>query len=278
MIGTYSAPYNPVPVKQRNEAFIEPIFTTIIRLANGTDVSASFRTMVYWQPHTPASSNSSLNGRQAVQRINYCQTPTARFIHSRCQRFRGLQVSLRDYVVFCREYPFSQYNPSDGIYETVVTREEGACGPREHCVDDLELQIATCVNLDEESETTDSAHQDSHNSQVNGYSKGSQQGSNDPDGGRTNDFSQDIAGLTAGRGLGNKRVGIIVSAADGITPLGLQNLEVDLGIESGSQTCQHCFGLRTQKAAADADFLTTKATLLATTAVTGFIWVTVFAG
>ena len=113
------------------------------------------------------------------------------------------------------------------------------------------------------------------------------------------------------RGIGNRRASVIVSTTmtgpdnnttNGIRPLGLEKLEVDTGSSTGAsagadsgsggkvqqqqqqqqqrqqQTCEHCFGLRTRKAATDADFLSTKATLMATTALTGIVWITVFSG
>lgn len=293
IIGIHSAPHDLALVNRRDETFTEPIFTTRIRLANGTDVSTSFHTMVYWQPDTPAPSNSSLNSRQfnPARRIQSCSSPTARFIQSHCTHARGLGVSLQDYTVFCQELPGPLQDLTDGLLDPLITIEEGACGPHELCVDewwheDPNETTATCVDFTAflgPRNLTRITFREPLDSNAGDAARGSGHGHDDPAGGGAGDFPLDEAKVSAGRGLGNRRASVIVSAADGSTPLGLQNLEVDLGVDSGhrteeQQTCHHCFGLRTQKAATDADFLMTKATLLATTAVTGLVWITIFAG
>lgn len=297
IIGIYSIPYDSTPIKRRDEPSTR--FTTSIRLANGTDVTTAFKTMVYWQPDTPALSNSSLHGRQVyrVRRIDSCQSRTAQFIQSRCQRVRGLEVSVQNYIVLCREPPPPQYI-DHGMNEPIDTIEEGTCEPNELCVEDTVNVMATCVNRDdfiEANKDTDSDQSDGDtNSSVNQESQGSHEVNSNPEGfkhghqhpatgGHTDDLSRLAAEFLTERALGNRKTSVIVSAADGTTPLNLQNLEVDLGIDNGhriekQKKCDHCFGLRTQRATANTDTLMTKATLLATTAVTGIVWITVFAG
>ncbi len=87
------------------------------------------------------------------------------------------------------------------------------------------------------------------------------------------------------REIGQKKAGIAVSRADGSQVIGLNALEVDVGVRGGDdegkvqqQRCKDCYGMQTRTAPPDADFMNIEATLMATAAMAGIIWVTVFAG
>lgn len=188
--------------------------------------------------------------------------------------------------------------------------EEGSCAPHEICVNDMPLQqtdpgiVATCVDMNNflpgppdprQTAVTAAGRLDAQNPQSTttahqGTSGGNQDGS--PGENEAEDDFEDLMGWLVDRGIQGRRASVIVSGGNGTTPLGLQSLEVDTGAGSVSnaggagagagkvqqQTCKDCFGLRTKKAAPDADFLSTKATLMASTAITGLVWITVFSG
>ena len=146
--------------------------------------------------------------------------------------------------------------------------------------------VATCVDMKGflvGPNPTQSIHHGSQGPQAVEGAEGSQHSSQYLAGGGSGGFSVSAARLLRGKGLGNRRASVIISGTNGTTPLGVESLEVDIGTGgSGNvqqqQTCTDCFGLRTQKAAPNADFLATKATLMATTALTGLVWVAVFSG
>ena len=290
-------PYNRTPLQRRNGSSTNPIITTTIHAANGTEVTSSFHTMVYWQQDTIVAPNANLTDRQVntVRRINTCRSHSARFVQSHCAHSVGHETSLLEFVVYCQESRSPRYNiamghnPHGELLEPLVTTETGACEPHEICVNDMPPTVtgqmmATCVDTngflrnDNPSTTIRQGSQDQHGDST----EPSEQGPSNPGGSLDQEWSIEAALTAVNRALGNRRASVVISGPNGTMPLGVRSLEVDTGAESGGkvqqQTCSKCFGLRTQEAAANADFLSTKVTLMATTALTGLVWVTVFSG
>ena len=161
--------------------------------------------------------------------------------------------------------------------------EEGSCDEDEICVNsmphDKQQQswnghpIATCVQTKDFLEDPQESERIHEGARMHGSNAGQYVG----------DALREIAA---------KKAGIVLAGDDGTKPIELDWLVVDVGAEgdgsgAGSsevqqqqqrRTCRDCFGLRTQKAPVDANFLKIEATLLGTAVTAGVIWVTVFAG
>ena len=276
-IPALTIPYTPISIGRRNVSLTSPTITTIVRSANGTNITSSFRTLVYYQSNT-ISLNSNLTDRQtaSVRRITSCRSARAEFLGSSCSHSRGSDISLLEYKVHCREDQIPNYRlmvvpgladmpPPEPRYFT----EEGSCFDHEICVNSMphergDVSIATCVGTEYFLEDPEKSERVYEGSQGQGSSAGQYLGD-------------------ALRAIGAKKAGIVVSGQDGTTPIELDSLEVDIGAEGGGSKmqqmkCRDCFGLRTHVAALDADLLKIEATLTATVATAGFIWVTFFAG
>ena len=160
------------------------------------------------------------------------------------------------------------YNLTGMPLEPHYFSEEGSCSKDEICVNSIpherqEDPIATCVDsraFPEDPRKKARIHE------------GAQ--------GQESSTGQYIG--DALRAIAAKKAGIVVSGEDEAIPIELDNLEVDIGVESGGskvqQTCRNCFGMRTRVAALDAGLMKIEATLMATAATAGLIWVTIFAG
>ena len=271
----FSAPRGPVSIQRRNASLTSPSFMTRVRSANGTDVSSSFRTLIYWQSDT-ISRNSNLTDRQsAARQITTCRSHSARFLGSRCKHSNGFEVSLQEYEVHCQEYPSPRYNlmmghdPAGALLEPLPTFEGGSCSEHEICVNSMPSwaygrEVATCV------ETKDFIPDDEYDHSVHQGAEGVPPGS-------TGKYIGDAL-----REISARSAGIVASGSNGSTPLGLGWLEVDTGAEVGGkvqkQRCKDCFGLRVRETTPNADFMKIEATLMATTITTGLIWVSIFAG
>ena len=260
-----AAPYDSLSLLRRNVSSTSPTITTIVHSANGNDVSSSFRTLVYWQSNTVAP-NSSLTDRQApVRQINTCQSHFAQFIGSHCKHSDGFDVSIREYVVHCQRNPSWRsswrINNTEPPFEPSIVTEEGSCSENEICVNSMSHGapghgVATCVEMKDFLPDED-------------YSQSF-----------TQEGTQQHVG-DALREIGAKKAVIVFSEQNGAV-IELDSLEVDTGAEVGGrlqkQLCKDCFGMRTKKAAADADLMQIEATLIATTLAAGIIWVSVLAG
>ena len=269
-------------------------------------------------PTTKNTSNLNDRQVPQARKMNACRSHTARFVQSQCAHSRGLEVSLLEYVVYCQEYPSPRYNLAMGHgyhstnewLEPLITMEEGSCEAHEICVNDMPLQqttpgmVATCVDMNNflpgppnpRQTATAAGRLEAQNPQPNTTAHQSTSGGNQggsPGENEAEEGFEDLMGWLVEGGIQGRRASVIVSGGNGTTPLGLQSLEVDTGPGSVSsaggaggggggkvqqQTCKDCFGLRTKKATPDADFLSTKATLMASTAITGLVWITVFSG
>lgn len=275
--------------------------TSTVRSANGTDVSSSFHTKVYYQsnPRRDDTAASNLTGRQTDygRLIDSCRSSTAEFLGSTCgHTHHGATVSLREYTVRCKMLPVPNYRlmmlgvdltgmPAN---EPRYFREENMCEEGEICVDSLPPSkkqrqgasssssssswsrwkpVATCV-------------------QVGYYIE-------DPQGDERKRKGQMVQESWPGESTKSgvmvikaKRAGIVIAGKDGMEPAELDSLTVDVGTQSSSgldevqqqRTCRDCFGLRTQTASMDADFIKIEATLAGLAATAGVVLVTVFAG
>lgn len=296
-VGAPATPQTPNPIRRRKDTAHSPRITTTVRSANGTDLTPSFRTKVYWQPKNIVAPASNLTGRQTspARRIDACQSHSARFFGSHCRHSRGFEMSLREYTVLCQEYPSPRYNvamgysPTAPLLQPLVTTEDGSCLAHEICVNDVAHGVttpsmATCVNIDDffdDDSQTEATRPETLRIE-GGVATDTQPGGLQDTAGGSGDPSMGDALQAVDRVLGGKRASVVISGQDGVMPLGVRTLEVDTGAESGGrvqrQTCTKCFGLRTQEAAENTDFLNTKATLMAATALSGIVWMSVLSG
>ena len=275
-----SAPPERFRLHSRNETLSSPTITTIVRSSNGTDVSSSFRTLVYYQSDRVLRT-SNLTDRQvlSVRRIDSCRAAGAHFLGSLCVHSQGPEVSLWRYTVHCEIAPipmydlFNPFNPNGGPpAEPRLFAEHGSCAEHEICVNSMPhevhgVPVATCVDMKNFLPTPRDSEDIRQGTQGQGSSTVQQIGS-------------------ALQQIGAKKAGIAFSRPDASSVIELDALEVDVGMQGHDRevgqkqqaACKDCYGMRTKIAPADADFMKIEATLMATAAMAGVIWVTIFAG
>ena len=275
-----ASPHQPFSLRRKDDSSTLPTINTTILSANGTDLTDSFKIMIYNQPNKSIASSLSNRQPSFSRPITFCKSPTAAFLTSYCKhsRSRNILVRLQDYTVHCQELrpltstvviPTSQSSTTDAEpflstsepqfvrpYLPPVVSEDGACAPEEICVDGpLFSGVAHCVST---------AYF------VQMINKG-----------RGQSDVQEAVGELAG-----KTARMIVSEADGSTPLEVQGIDLKAGVTeekvnaertpTQERKCRHCFELRTQKMAQGTDFLKTEASLMtAATVAAGVVWLIV---
>ena len=276
---TFAFPQTSLSLYRRNDNSSSKISTTILS-PNGTDITSSFRTMVYYPPKvvapdpTPTSpdKSSTLNPRgtltysylgRPIGGDGMCRSPTAEFQHSVCKRTLGLTSRVQDFLVYCQESPSPQPStanrggPAGTSYQRhdpPVLAEEGSCWDDEICIDGIFADqgypaLASCV-LEEDY---------NHNE------------------------DEDIEEELEGRGAQ-----ITVTALDGRAPMRMRNLEIEAARRGnrygGSgrletiRECGDCFQLKTKALAAGTTHLKMEATAMTAGAMAGILWVTVLSG
>ena len=274
-----TAPHEHFSLYPRNESLSSPAITTIVHSSDGTDISSSFRTLVYYQSD-PTLRTSNLTDRQvlSVRRIDSCKARGADFMGSLCMHSQGTEISLSRYTVHCRMAPipmydlFNPFSPNGGLpAEPRLFAEHGACAEHEICVNSMPhevhgVPVATCVDM----KTFLPTPRDSEDIRQGTQGQGS--------------ITEQQLGSKLHQ-IGAKKAGIAFSKQDASSVIELNALEVnvgmqghDRGVDLKQQACKDCYGMKTQVAPAGADFMKIEATLMATAVMTGVIWVTVFAG
>ena len=289
-VQTLSSPHILSLLQRRNDLSSPGPVTinTTILSQNGTDLTPSFHTRVYYQPKIVApdlnltgrdilSSRGTLSvlGRPVVD----CRSPTATFQHSHCKHRNGIHGSMQEYLVYCQESDTVQpsstsqgrrYTPrprpqtanrggpagtSYQPHDPPFLAEEGSCLPHEICVDGIFENrgwpvIASCMKMDDFTE-------DDNNSREDGQ----------------------IEWLTG------RSARVVITAPDGATPLTMSGMEVDSGRRSGGnvrkKTCTNCFELKTGMFEEGTNSLKLEASVVntaAAAAAVGIAWVAVFSG
>ena len=274
--------------------------TSTVRSANGTDVSSSFHTRVYYQsnPRRDGFPASNLTGRQTAdygRLIDSCRSSTAEFLGSTCgHNHHGATVSLREYTIRCKMLPVPNYRlmmlgvdltgmPAN---EPRFFREEDVCEDGEICVDSVppskkQRQVSSS------SSSSNRWKPVARCLQVGYYYVEDPQGDErNRKGQKVQESGPEQSAQSGVMVIKTKRAGIVIAGKDGMKPVELDSLTVDVGTQNSSgldevqqqRTCRDCFGLRTQTASMDADFIKIEATLAALAATAGVVLVTIFAG
>jgi hypothetical protein len=235
------------PHRSRDDLSSPQTINSTIYSANGTDLTSSFRTMIYFQSNK--TDYTGLSDRQVSfsRPINTCRCPNTTFIRSFCKHQvdqRGM-YSLQEYRVFCHDNPrpiVRTPRPGGGynvkVHVGKFRREEGACTQEEICVDGAGAdEVAYCVSKE--------------------------------------NFVRLIQ-------RGEKTARTIISQADESTPLEVQGIDLQAGFIGNmnedkpivqERKCRYCFELRTQKMAEGTNFLQTEASLMtAATVAAGVVW------
>ena len=94
--------------------------STTILAPNGTDITSSFRTMVY-NPRKRVAPDQNITICDDTQKMNprgtlttsylgrplggngFCSSPTAEFQHSICKRSLGVPATIQEFVIYCQE-------------------------------------------------------------------------------------------------------------------------------------------------------------------------------
>ena len=267
-----TAPLESSSVPRRDNYPLSPNITTMIHSADGTDVSSSFRTLVYYQPATVTHASNLTDRRDLLtRRIDSCREAGAQFLGSACVHSSGDNISLWRYITHCRINPIPMYdlfNFEPGPQpEPRIFVERGSCEPQ-ICVNSMPhespgVRVATCVDP---KKFLPSPRKPGAIDQA-AEGEGS------------------IGPQYLLREIGKQRAGVTFSRSDASEVIELDALEVDVGVQGGEgggqlqqQSCKDCYGMRTKPAPEHADSMKIEATLMATAALTGVIWVTIFAG
>lgn len=301
-----ASPYaSPELYQNRSNNSSQPppsVIATTILSPNDTDLTLSFRILLYYNP--PFSNNNSnplnLSNRQTStsrRPIDFCQSPTASFLTSYCRYSRGHYSALQDYMVFCQEDlpPRQHQEPSTTGSSTTpsssssspafyqfqhhhhllpqMTTEYGACQQNEICVDgELGEGMAYCVNksefellkqLVEESDPEENGENGSSSSRKGRRRKGGGDG----------------GWITVGRkgGLRRKAAQMVISGVEGVMPMEVGGLNLKGGVwrdgprsvDNGGDVvvkqerrCEGCFELRTGRLEDETNFLETQAKIM----------------
>ena len=255
VLKTLARPNDHFSLHHRSNSSNPPTIETTILSANGSNISASFHTMVYMQPEKMIS-NSSLNGRQdsSARQIDTCEESfSVRFLRSRCQHKGWVgRPSLQEYTVDCR---VKLVYSNAGLGLRKIT---GHCAPDEVCINQPWLTesgdvIANCVSK--------SAFEEVDDSQLPSLI------------GKTENFM-------AAKQLARRRTSMLISKQDGATPLSVRVLEMDTLADAGmliqKSLCKDCYGLRTtKKLSLKAKALIMRIIVMDMKAIGGFIWLSI---
>lgn len=266
---------------------------------DGTDVSSSFRTLLFRSPVVEAPSNlTDRQVRPTFRPINFCRREGTEFLDSQCDYGRGVRHSLQRYKVSChvlrtgnvarsmyiREYvSFSSHFVSNSFYSRAIEEvkkavmfitqlsltknispKQGFCNEGEICVNGLPgsgntPRVAHCFEQDDFEPIPD-------------Y--------NTPEGkARLEQF------------LRNAKASAVVSRTDRSTVMTVESLEIDAGIAGAGKVggqvgptsqskCTDCVDVATGKMREGTDFLSmdVKVNVVAAAAVAGIVWLTILSG
>ena len=259
--------HRSVPHTRRDDPASQ-INTTILS-ASGKDVTSSFQIMIYNQPNTTTVTGLSDRQVSSARPINFCESPTAIFILSRCKHSDPHlpahdRATLQDYSVTCVES--TEQPPRATLGATFLpgypnltapyfnipdsSRASGRCNHNEICVDgQFENPIAWCVSTEYFVRKINSGER------------------------------QDTKKIGE---LAGKTAQMIVSHSDKSTPMRVKGIDLRAEVIGESNTgagtvqereCQYCFELGTQKMEEGTDFLRTEASLMsAATVITGVVF------
>ena len=243
----FALPNDHITPHTSNSSSTSPIIETTILSANGTNLSASFRTMLYQQPRN-VTSNTSLNVTRApsAYQIDTCDLPySAKFLRSQCSHRWGFRKpNLQRYTIECDVGP-------------VFKVARGQCAPDE-----------ICVNQPWHTETGDVI--------ANCISKSAFE---EVDGSRLPPLIEKTENFMASKSLAGHKMAMLVSEQDGSTPLGASVVEMDAIADGGGlilqNLCRNCFGMRTQKLPLGLQAFRSRLVLMDAKAIIGILWLSV---
>ena len=238
-----------------------PQLKSTVFSANGSDITSSFQTLVFWAPQpTQIVAIPGLTDREqsGIRSLSTCSSSTASFVGSHCDHQSDIRGSLQRYVIYCRENQRGRASdPSKNTSRLSrlprAWAEPGGCESDEVCMPGAKEKrngvlsyTARCVKK-------------------NAF--------------RTVDW---IESVMKKEGWGRRMASVVLSRTDEETPLEAKSIEAD-ALEAGApvqkKSCTNCTELRTPALSPKSDALTVEAWLevekLKTLQTAGILWLIV---